>query len=165
MDQTPSLIIRKASISDAGLISGIYNQYLGISTLHLIPVSSEYYEEIISGLSEREELWVGIVDELLVGWSIVKYYSPKEGYQYACETSTFFDKNFKGKGYGKTLKKHILDRAKKLGYRYAVARIMSENKTSINFNLSLGYRIVGEQKGIGYAFGEDKNVTVLEKHL
>jgi L-amino acid N-acyltransferase YncA len=42
---------------------------------------------------------------------------------------------------------------------------MSQNKTSIHFNLSLGYRIVGEQKGIGWVHGEVKDVTIMEKHL
>jgi phosphinothricin acetyltransferase len=157
--------LRKATIKDAQQLARIYNQYLGIATLHLDPVSEKYYQNIISSLQTREEVWVAEQEDKIIGWSIVKYYSPKEGYHYSCETSTFFDRNYLGKGYGKQLKTHILNRAKGLGYKYVVARIMSQNKTSIHFNLSLGYRIVGEQKGIGWVHGEVKDVTIMEKHL
>jgi phosphinothricin acetyltransferase len=159
------LNLRKAVVPDAAIIAEIYNQYLGIATLHLKSVSSSYYQNIISSLKKREEMWVAEHNKTIIGWSIVKYYSPKEGYQYTCETSTFFDHMFVGKGYGKRLKIHILERARELGYKYVVARIMSQNKTSIQFNLSLGYRIVGEQKGIGWVNGEIKNVTIMEKQI
>lgn len=160
-----SLHIRKASLDDATEIADIYNQYLGSATLHLLPASTEDYEKVLSSLKEREEMWVMKKEDQLIGWSILKYYSQKEGYQYACETSTFFDKKFVGNGYGKKLKKHILERAKALGFRYVLARIMSENKTSIQFNLSLGYKIVGEQKAIGWVKDQPKSVTIMEKHL
>jgi phosphinothricin acetyltransferase len=162
MADTAPLVIRKATIIDAHSISKIYNQYLGIATLHLKPLDDQYYIDILAFLDPREELWLAVVDDIVVGWSILKLYSPKEGYKFACETSAFLDQNCIGKGYGKKLKLHVLNRAKILGYKYAVARIMSENKTSINFNLSLGYRIVGEQKGIGWAHGSTKNVTIME---
>ena len=146
-------------------ITRIYNQYLGSATMYLTPRKESYFIHLLENLDEREGLKILKADDLLLGWSLIQKYSPKEGYRYACETSTYIDQPYLGKGHGSYLKKHIIKECSNLGYKYIVARILSDNKVSIQYNLKLGYKIVGIQKNIGMVNDQWVDVTIMECHL
>ena len=155
------LRFREARSEDCPKIAEIYNTYLGKSTMDLEIKTGTYYEQILSSQGIMEELWVAEETEIL-GWGIIKKYSDREGYKYTGETSVYLDQNHLNKGIGKKMKKHLMDRCEKLGYHHLIARIFTENEVSINYNLKLGYRLVGVQKEAGYVHGEWKDVTILQ---
>lgn len=152
--------IRSATESDLIIIADIYNQYLGKATMDLQQATADSYRKYLS--ADREKLIIAEIGTEIIGWSLVKKYSDRIGYAKSCETSTFLKESAIGKGYGTTLKKQTIKECKKLGYTHLVAKIMSVNKTSINYNLKLGYEVVGEQKNIGYINGKKHNVTIMQ---
>ncbi|MBT8218937.1 MAG: GNAT family N-acetyltransferase [Bacteroidia bacterium] len=154
------MIIRKAIKDDLETVASIYNQYLGVSTMDLDPLTGDDFSALLH--AESEKLFVGCLDDTIIGWSAIKLYSKKQGYQKCCETSTYIFKQFLGKGYGTQFKKFILEECKNLGYTHILARIFSKNKKSISYNLKLGYEIVGVQKDIGYVNGEYLDVTIMQ---
>jgi phosphinothricin acetyltransferase len=157
--------IRAAAIEDCSECARIYNQNLGTASMYLTPRSSDYFVEIFKSLSARESMKIITHDNTILGFSLIQKYSPKEGYRYACETSTYLDKIHQGKGIGSQFKKHVIEECKQLGYKYIVARIVSSNAGSIHYNIKLGYRIVGIQKGIGNFNGKPIDVTIMEYHI
>ena len=60
------------------------------------------------------------------------------------------------------MKKWIIKKCKELGYNHLVAKIFSSNIASIEYNMKLGYEVVGTQNKIGYVDGEWQDVTILQ---
>ena len=154
--------IRPALADDCKYIADIYNHYLGISTMDLEKKDASYYQAFLSHKDEREELWVSIKKEQIIAWGIIKLYSDRKGYRRTCETSVYCHPDHLGQGIGTTLKKHLMSRCEALDFRHLIAKINSDNKVSIHYNLRLGYTVVGEQNQIGYIDGKWKNVTIMQ---
>lgn len=146
-------------------ITQVYNQNLGTASLYLTPRTTAYFSEIMDQLSDRERFKILLLDDEMIGWSLIQLYSPKEGYRYACETSTYIDHPYQGKGHGSYFKKQIIKECGKLGFKYLLARVLSSNEVSIQYNLKLGYSIVGVQKKIGRVEDQWVDVTIMEYHL
>ncbi len=153
--------MRLARQEDCAMIAFIYNQYLGKSTMDLDQNSADYYQNILKNQDDMEELWV-IEKGEIIGWGIIKKYSNRKGYRLTGETSIYLHPDHLAKGYGSTLKKHLLSRCRNLGYHHLVARIFSENEVSINYNIRMGYTVVGVQKEAGFVDGKWKDVTILQ---
>ena len=156
------MILREAKVHDCKYIAAIYNHYLGKSTMDLEAKDSEFYESFLLRKNAREELWVIELEKAVIGWGIIKLYSPKLGYQYTGETSVYLDIDHLNNGYGTTMKKHLLKRCKALHYHNLIARIFANNQVSIDYNQKLGYRIVGTQKEAGYINGNWQDVVIME---
>lgn len=152
--------IRYATTDDFPRLADIYNQYLGKATLDTEPRDAAFFQKIMDG--DRESLLVIESEDLIAGYGAVKKYSWKEGYRFASETSVFLDERHISKGLGKQLKNAVIKEAKSLGYRHLVARIMAQNEGSIQYNLNLGYELVGIQKKIGFANGKWYDVAILQ---
>ena len=154
--------IRKAKLDDATAIANIYNQYLGVATMDLIPYTKESVEQTIGDQNERECFLVAFLDSSCIGWGQIKKYSDRKGYHYACETAVYLHEDFLGKGYGSTLKKAIIETCRQLDYKHLVAKIQADNEVSIHYNRRLGYDIVGTQKRIGHVDGNWKDVVIMQ---
>ena len=154
--------IRKATNKDCEKMANIYNQYLGKATMDLFPKTENDYIEFLKNLDEREAYYVIQLAEKIIGWGCIKKYSPKAGYKFTAETSCFLDRNWLRKGYGTKLKTFLMQKAKALDYRHLTAKIFANNKASIQYNLKLGYRIVGIQHKVGFVNGLWKDVTIME---
>jgi len=155
------MTFRVASQDDCADIASIYNHYLGKSTMDLEVKDESYYQRIIKHQDSMEELWVTDSAQI-TAWGIIKKYSDRKGYQYAGETSVYCHPDHLHRGIGTSLKKHLMARCANLGYHHLLARIFSENEISINYNLKLGYTIVGTQKEIGHIHGQWKDVTIMQ---
>ena len=155
---TPSL----ATKDDCDQIAEIYNSYLGVSTMDLEHKGGVYYEDFLNNKDAREELWVTRDNNKTIVWGIIKRYSDREGYRTTVETSVYCHKNYLRKGLGTQMKKHLMKRCEALGYHHLIAKIQSDNKVSIHYNLRLGYTIVGEQKEVGMVNGKWKDVTIMQ---
>ncbi len=153
--------IIKATKGDCKEISNIYNRYLGKATMDLEYKSHLYFEDILLTQDDMEELWVIKEDEIRC-WGIIKKYSDRAGYRLTGETSVYCHPNFINRGYGTTLKIHLMERCRALGYHHLLARIFSTNEVSINYNIKLGYTIVGVQNEIGQIDGKWQDVTVMQ---
>ena len=155
-------MITLSSRKDCHTIASIYNHYLGKSTMDLEPKDGAYYTNIIDHQDEMEELWSLKKDDMLVAWGIIKKYSDRAGYRLTGETSVYVHPDHLHKGYGTSLKKHLMHRCKTLGYHHLLARINSDNDISIHYNKKLGYTIVGEQKEVGQINGVWKDITIMQ---
>jgi len=160
-----SLFVRPPTQADLAAVAAINNVYLGNGTMQLQPVSSRDFHPYLPRYSNGHALLVGVLDASVIGYSLVKPYSEREGYRRAGETSVYLRPTATGQGYGKQLMKGILEHARHLGYHYLAAKIWTNNKKSISFLKDLGYRIVGIQHGIGWVKNRQVDVTLMEYAL
>ena len=157
------ITIESAKAAHFASIAAIYNVYIesGTSTMDEELKTAENIAAWVDKFNDREELHVLVQGEMVLGWGIIKRYSDRNGYRFACETSVYLHQDFLGKGLGSTLKKHLIERCKALNYHHLVAKIFATNTASINYNIKLGYEIIGHQKEIGFKNGQWVDVTIL----
>lgn len=159
---TSSLHIREAIIQDCHALAVIYNNYVGKTTMELTPKTGLYFETFLNTKSKQEVIYVGEIANRIVGYSIIKKYSDREGYRFAAETSTYLAPDQLRKGYGRAMKEHMLEMCKVLGLKHIVAKIWTSNQSSIDFHKSIGYTIVGNQQQIGFVNNKWQDVTIMQ---
>ncbi len=158
------ITIMKSRVSHYQRIADIYNEYIlkhGATMVEKIHDANDILEWTRQH-NAREGLFSLLLDGELIGWGVIKRYSDRYGYRFSGETSVFLTAAYVGQGYGSYFKKFLIQRAVELGYRHLVAKIFRSNELSINYNLKLGYELVGIQQQVGYKQGQWVDVTILQ---
>lgn len=163
-DSPEPVRIRTATEADAPAIAAIYAQHLGTASMDLTPRPPSAFAELVEAVRSgaRECLLVSERAGEVLGWGAVRRYSDREGYRIACETSVFLDGAHLHRGHGSRMKRVLLERARALGYRHVVAKIVARNQASIRYNEKAGFEVVGVQKGIGLVNGERVDVCIMQ---
>lgn len=154
-------MIRKATPADALQIAEIFNQYLAKATMVIIPRHAGHYLPLLNG--DRAVIYVATKGPKVLGFAGVKPYSGRGGYVLAGEVSVFIDQATTGKGIGRSLYEQVIPAAGKLGYRHLTAKIWANNAASINLHANFGFRMVGEQRGIGWIDGKRIDTVLMER--
>ncbi len=158
------VILTSAQIQDFSDIADIYNEHIQLksSTMEERVFDTSKIQEWVEAFNDREELLILKRGQLNIGWAIIKKYSDRAGYRFACETAVYLRGNETRKGYGSFVKKALIERCKALNYHHLVAKIFAINTASIQYNLKLGYEIVGRQKEIGFKNGKWTDVVIMQ---
>lgn len=156
--------IEEAIPDHFSIIADIYNESIraGNATMDGVLKKAEDIADWVEKFHDREKLFVLKEEDTVVGWAIIKRYSDREGYRFACETAVYITQAKVGKGYGSLMKKHLIKVCKALDYKHLVAKIFAINKASIVYNQKLGYTIVGTQKQIGYKNNQWLDVVIMQ---
>ncbi len=156
--------IKEATANDYQIVAEIYNEHIrsGTATMDEAIKTADDVAKWIHKFNAREKLFVLKEDDVTIGWGIIKRYSDREGYRFACETAVYLTESNVGKGYGTMIKKHLIEVCKQLDYKHLVAKIFARNKGSIIYNQKLGYSIVGTQNQIGFRNGNWVNIVIMQ---
>ena len=158
------LIIRDAISQDMEAIAAIYNQSItaGGSTMDQQHITPAEMREMWQRYSPREFMIVLTRQEKVLGYGLIKAYSARLGYRYACECAVYLDRSLMGQGLGTLLKKALIERARALDYHHMVSKILADNKASQVHNRKLGFEVVGRQKEIGFVDGRWMDVIIMQ---
>ncbi|MGH1386903.1 N-acetyltransferase family protein [Kordia sp.] len=156
--------IRTINTTDYQTVANIYNEYikLGTASMEETLKTAADIEGWIQKFHDREKLFVFTEDNEVIGWGIIKRYSDREGYRFACETAVYFTETKLGKGYGTTMKKYVIEQCKQLQYKHLVAKVFATNTASIVYNEKLGYTIVGRQNQIGFKNNQWLDMIIMQ---
>jgi L-amino acid N-acyltransferase YncA len=144
------LAIRRAAPSDVMEIARIYNEAVAerIATADFEARTLEDRLEWFKQFDDRYPLWVGEANGYIVVYGAFFKYSPKDGYRFATENSVYVSRDARGHGYGRAMLAHMIAEAKRIGFRYILARIFAENEASLRLHAALGFEELGIQKRI-----------------
>lgn len=158
------VLFHTASPSHYQSIADIYNYYIeeDSATMDEVHYTHSMIADWVKAFDDRERLFVATLADQVIGWGIIKKYSDRGGYRYTCETAVYLLPDYIGKGYGSAFKRYIMEQCKELDYKHLVAKIWADNTASIEYNLKLGYTIVGRQHKIGYKNGKWINVVIMQ---
>lgn len=147
-----------------GQVAEIYNDYIreGGSTMERRLHDASDIAKWVGKFHDREKLYVIIKENVVVGWGIIKRYSDREGYSMSCETAIYLKRSEMRKGYGSLMKRFLIEECRKMKYHHLVAKIFATNKASIQYNLKLGYTIVGRQNQIGRLNGDWMDIVIMQ---
>lgn len=153
-----------SSPADHAAIAGIYNEYirLGNATMDDTLKVAADIAGWVNKFHDRERLFVMKRGDVVIGWGIIKRYSEREGYRFACETAVYLTQSELGKGLGTQMKRHLIAVCRELEYKHLVAKIFAENTASIVYNERLGYSVVGRQNKIGFKNGRWQDIVIMQ---
>lgn len=156
--------ITEANPTDFQSVADIYNEFilLGTSTMDESLKTADDIATWIRNFNDREKLYVLQENDTTIGWGIIKRYSDREGYRFACETAIYLSSTKLGKGYGSMMKKHLIAVCRELNYKHLIAKIFASNKASIGYNLKMGYTIVGTQNQIGFKNNQWQDIVIMQ---
>lgn len=159
--------IRFATVEDIPQILGIYAPYVTGTT-----VSFEYEVPSLEAFTRRFELITAQFPWLvweeggqILGYAYGSAPFERAAYRWCAEPSIYLAPQAQGKGIGRRLYETLEDLLQRQGYRLLYAIITSENKASLAFHETLGYRHLAHFPGCGYKFGRSLGITWMEKSL
>ncbi|MGE5364887.1 MAG: N-acetyltransferase family protein [Bacteroidota bacterium] len=161
------MIIRRAEISDAAAIAGIYNWYIAntIITFETEPVASEEMEaRIIEKLKKHDWLVAEIANEI-IGYAYYGAFRPRAAYGHTVEATIYLLPQYKGRGCGAQLYDELFRSAGERKFREVLAVIALPNPESIRFHEKAGFTHAGVMRNIGCKFSRYIDVAILQKSI
>jgi phosphinothricin acetyltransferase len=165
-----ALAIRRATPGDLPEIMRIYNEALveRIATADMQERTLEERTEWFRQFDDRYPIWVGTSPEQgqrVLAYGVLYKYSPREGYRFAAENGVYISRDARGKGYGRAMLEHVISEAKRIGFKYILAKIFAHNEASIRLHAALGFKELGLQKQIVEMDGRWYDVLLMDLRL
>jgi phosphinothricin acetyltransferase len=159
------LKIRKALINDIEGITDIYNEAI-LRTNSTFDTVEKSLEEQISWFKNhgpKNPIIVAEDNDLILGWAALSKYDKKCAYSDSAEISLYVKEEFQNQGIGKKLLYEIIKQGEKADIHSIIARITAGNNISIKLHESVGFKVIGVMKEIGYKFGKRLDVYLMQK--
>lgn len=156
--------IEPAQDHHAAAMAAIYQQSVdqGGVTMDVGLFTAEAFRQRMIPCGERSGFWVICRQGEVLGWTELRAYSPRWGYRFTAETSTYVHASVRGKGYGSRLQRFVMSQAREKNYRHLVAKVVSTNDQSVAFHLQHGFEHVGTQKQVGFLGDSWHDVVILQ---
>jgi len=158
------MLVRAATVHDAGVITTIYNQTVVTSTatFDTEPKSAEDRARWLSDRAARHPVLVAEQSGEVVGWGALSPYSDRTGYAATAEISVYVDERSLRRGIGRALSVALLEAAAREGLHSVLARICTENVESVRMVRSLGFAEAGTMHEVGRKFDRWLDVVTWE---
>ncbi|HEX3881782.1 MAG TPA: GNAT family N-acetyltransferase [Stellaceae bacterium] len=102
----------------------------------------------------------------IVGYAYAGPYRARPGYRFSAENSIYIRHDMAGRGIGKALLAPLIAGCAAMGLRQMIAVIGdSENHASINLHKSLGFRMAGNLRSVGFKFGRWIDSVLMQRAL
>jgi len=145
-----------ASLEDCHGILSIYEYYVlntAITFEYDVP-SVEEMQSRMKSIQMKYPFLVAKLEEKIVGYGYATDFRHRAAYQWSPECTIYLDKNFSGKGIGKTLYKKLFEILKLQGFYNVFGGVGLPNDASVALHLKMGFREVGIYENIGYKQGK-----------
>lgn len=165
------LTIRPAEVSDAEAMRSIYNHEVQnhTTTLDLVPRSLEAQREWITARNGAFSAVVAVLDESdgpeLVGFASLSPYKERAAYSTTVENSVYVSRDHAGRGIGRALMDHLVERARSSGFHSMIARVEASGEASLALHRACGFELVGIERQVGRKFGRWLDVASLQLML
>ena len=108
---------------------------------------------------------VAMADDAVTGYAALAAYRAKPAFRSTVEDSVYVDRWWRGRGVGRLLLAHLLDRATALGHHSVLARITADNGTSRRLHERLGFRLIGIEEEVAFKLGRWVDVAVYQRRV
>jgi L-amino acid N-acyltransferase YncA len=106
---------------------------------------------------------VAQLERKVAGWCALSPTSERRCYRGVAEESVYVASWAQGRGIGRALLEHVIERSEAAGIWTLQAGIFPENKPSLRLHLGCGFRLVGVRERLGEAGGIWRDVLLLER--
>jgi len=145
----------------------IYNWYVlnSTATFHLDTVTNEELKKMVSVGHSKYQSHLILFDGQVCGFCYLSQFRYKEAYDKSAEITLYLDKDFSGKGIGKSTISYLENIAKENDINNLIAVITANNSASIALFEKNDYLKVGHLKNIGEKFGKTLDVVSYQKEI
>ncbi|MGM0509228.1 MAG: N-acetyltransferase family protein [Fusobacteriota bacterium] len=159
--------IRKMEEKDLKKVMDIYNEQIKNSTATFNIEEREMVDQKrwFEEHNDNYPVFIMEIDKKVIGWSALSKWSDREAYQNTAELSIYFEKESRGKGYGKTLMEYTLKKSRETNLHTIISLITGDNKISIKIHEKYDFKKVGVMKEVGRKFGEYLDVMIMQKMI
>ena len=143
----------------------IYNYYVlnSTATFSIKPINEEGLRKLAFTGFDRFPSFALLEGDVLVGYSLLNRYKPREAYDKTAETTIYLHKDGIGKGYGSKALAHLEEVAKVNNFRALLGVICAENTESIKLFEKHDYFECAYFREVGVKFNRILDVIIYEK--
>jgi phosphinothricin acetyltransferase len=169
-----AIAIRAATEADAAAICLIYNQGIEdrIATLETELRTPEERRQWMAARGPRHPVFVaeaaspsGAAPSTVVGWSSLNAFNPREAYRHVADLSVYVERGWRGRGVGRRLLEHLIERARTLGYHKMMLSTFPFNASGVALYERMGFTRVGVFREMGQLDGRWIDTLIMEKML
>ncbi len=161
------LIIREADEHDIQALTDIYNHYVAHThvTFDLNKVETATRLKWLTqfNTTPRHRLFVGVVNDQLIGYACSSQFRVKPAYDRSVETSIYLSPDHTGRGDGYRLYRHLIDTLTKTDVHRLYGVIALPNDASVRLHQKLGYETCGTLTEVGYKFNKYWDTLWMER--
>ena len=152
------LVIRSITKDDIAACLDIYNYEVvnGVATLDLEPRTLTEWQGGDEAHQTAEHcIFVGIMDDVVVGYASLSPYRTKDAFKSTVELSIYIHQEYRGKGVASKLMAHILDHAKETDTLHTVVSVITAgNAASTALHERFGFIYCGPTPQVGFKHGK-----------
>ena len=163
------IVVRNSTDADVSAVRRIYAYHV----LHGLG-SFEEEQPSVAELKRRRNDVIGHglpylvadIDGTVVGYSYATLYRARSAYRYTVEDSVYVDEGVLRKGVGRALLSAVIARCEAGRWRQMIAVIGdSDNVASIRLHESLGFRLVGTLRAVGFKMERWADTVLMQREL
>lgn len=141
----------------------------GTASFELDPPSRDDMTKRMQALVSQGFPYVVAIDQKtreLLGYAYAGLFRTRPAYRWTVENSVYIDGTAQGRGLGKALTAHLIERCTALGFRQMIAIIGGSNhKASIHMHQSLGFTHQGNLAATGFKHGQWLDTVMMQRAL
>ena len=159
--------VRLAEPDDAEAIRAIYNLEVTESTVtfDLVPRSLDDQQEWLAQHAGVHPAVVAVEGGALLGFGSLGPYRSRPAYATTAEDSVYVRRDQRGRGCGRAILAELVRLGTVHGFHALMARVVGGHEASIALHRSLGFELVGVERGVGRKFGRWLDVVVMQRLL
>ena len=152
------LVIQPITQNDVVSCLDIYNYEVvnGVATLDLEPRTLPEWQEWFDAHQTVEHcIFVGLMDDVVVGYASLSPYRTKDAFKSTVELSIYIHQDHRGKGVASKLMAHILEHAKENDTLHTVVSVITAgNEGSTKLHSRFGFTYCGLTPEVGFKHGK-----------
>jgi len=162
-----ALSLRPARVDDVEALAAIWNHEVStaLTTTDTDIRDPAAQRAWITAHTDAFPVVVAAADDEIAGYAALTAYRAKPAFRRTVEDSVYVDRRWRGRGVGRLLVTHLLERATALGHHSVLARITADNLASRHLHEQLGFRLIGIEEEVGFKFGRWLDVAVYQHRL
>jgi len=170
MDNTP-LHIRAydpSSDGDIAAVTAIYGHHVlhGLASFETEPPTQDDMASRFAALTHGDfPVFVAEREGNIIGYAYAGPHKSRYGYRFTVEDSVYVAPDAMRGGVGKALLSAVITASRERGYRQMMAVIGGPVAGSLALHQSLGFRMIGEAKEVGYKFDKWLDVAFMQLAL
>jgi phosphinothricin acetyltransferase len=165
----PTFTLRPATEADMESVQRIYGDHVahGLASFEEAPPSVEEMLARFRALKGRSFPYIVAEQEnKICGYSYAGPYRTRSAYRFTIENSVYVDRACSGQGIGRALLSALILECKKGPWRQMIAIIgNSGNSASIALHKSLGFRMVGTLREVGFKHDQWVDTVLMQRCL
>ena len=161
-------LIRPAEERDVPAIVEIPNEAIATSLAIWMngPFDLENrYEWFRARRGQGFPILVAEIDSVVAGYASFGPFRAYDGYARTVEHSVYIHKDFRGRGFGRTLMEPLISHARVRGDHVMVGAIGLPNDPSVALHRQLGFVDVGRMPEVGWKFDAWRDLLLMQKIL